>query len=56
VLNGQDVDFFKSEEKEKTTVIINSKCIAITNFSLSQEEQELLYKEGKKATQKYFSQ
>ncbi len=54
VLNAQDIDFFKSENKEKTTVIIKNKGIAITNFSLTKEQQELLYAEGKKATLKYF--
>lgn len=54
VLNAQDVDFFKTIEKEKTTVIIKNKGIAITNFSLSKEQQDTLYHEGKRATKDYF--
>lgn len=54
VLNAQDVDFFKTIEKEKTTVIIRNKGIAITNFSLTKEQQDTLYKEGKRATKEYF--
>ena len=54
VLNAQDVDFFKTLESDKTTVIIKNKGIAITNFSLTKEQQDILYKEGKSATLKYF--
>lgn len=54
VLNAQDVDFFKTMEKEKTTVIIRNKGIAITNFSLTKEQQDTLYMEGKRATKEYF--
>jgi len=54
VLNAQDVDFFKTMEKDKTTVIIKNKGIAITNFSLTKEQQDTLYKEGKRATKEYF--
>jgi NTE family protein len=54
VLNAQDVDFFKTLESDKTTVIIKNKGIAITNFSLTKNQQAILYKEGKTATLKYF--
>lgn len=50
VLNAQDVDFFKRMEKEKTTVIIKNMGVAITNFSLTKEQQNILYLEGKRAT------
>ena len=48
------IDFFKTLESDKTTVIIKNKGIAITNFSLTKEQQDILYKEGKSATLKYF--
>jgi NTE family protein len=54
VLNAQDVDFFKTLESDKTTVMIKNKGIAITNFSLTKEQKDILYKEGKSATLKYF--
>lgn len=54
VLNAQDVDFLKNIEKEKNSVIIKNKGIAITNFSLTKEQQEILYAEGKEATKQYF--
>jgi NTE family protein len=54
VLNAQDVDFFKTLESDKTTVVIKNKGIAITNFSLTKEQQDILYKEGKNATLNYF--
>ncbi|MFT4597958.1 MAG: NTE family protein [Bacteroidia bacterium] len=54
VLNAQDVDFFKTLESDKTTVMIKNKGIAITNFSLTKEQQDILYQEGKTATLKYF--
>ncbi len=54
VLNAQDIDFFKTEEREKSTVIIKNKGIAITNFSLTKNQKDMLYKEGKQATLNYF--
>lgn len=54
VLNAQDVDLFKTLENDKTTVMIKNKGIAITNFSLTKEQQDILYKEGKNATLNYF--
>jgi len=54
VLNAQNVDFFKTLKSEKTTVIIQNKGIAITNFSLSKEQQDILYREGRQATLNYF--
>ncbi len=55
VLNAQDIDFFKTEESEKSTVIIKNKGIAITNFSLTKNQKDMLYKEGKQATLNYFN-
>ncbi|MFT7230689.1 MAG: NTE family protein [Bacteroidia bacterium] len=54
VLNAQDVDFFKTLESDKTTVIIKNKGIAITNFNLTKEQKDILYAEGKNATLDYF--
>lgn len=54
VLNAQDVDFFKTLESDKTTVIIKNKGIAITNFNLTKEQKDVLYLEGKNATLNYF--
>jgi NTE family protein len=54
VLNSQDVDFFKTLESDKTTVIIKNKGIAITNFNLTKEQKNILYVEGKNATLDYF--
>jgi len=54
VLNVQDIDFFKTEESENSTVIIKNKGIAITNFSLTKNQKDMLYKEGKQATLNYF--
>ena len=34
--------------------MIKNKGIAITNFSLTKEQQDILYKEGKNATLNYF--
>ena len=54
VLNAQDVDFFKTLESDKTTVIIKNKGISITNFNLTKEQKDILYLEGKNATLNYF--
>lgn len=54
VLNAQDVDFFKTLESDKTTVIIKNKGIAITNFNLTKEQKDVLYLEGRNATLNYF--
>lgn len=54
VLNAQDVDFYKTLESDKTTVIIKNKGIAITNFNLTKEQKDILYLEGKNATLNYF--
>tara|TARA_B110000114_G_C15062725_1_gene386076 strand:- start:164 stop:1027 length:864 start_codon:yes stop_codon:yes gene_type:complete len=54
VLNAQDVDFFKTLESDKTTVIIKNKGISITNFNLTKEQKDVLYLEGKNATLNYF--
>ncbi len=54
VLNAQDSTFLKSIKKDNTTVVIQNMGIAITEFSLNNEQKKLLYEEGKRATLDYF--
>lgn len=50
LLDSQNIDFERDPEQKERTVIINDHGISSTDFSLSQQEQDLLFNSGKDAT------
>lgn len=53
ILKAQKVDFHRNEQEVEVTVFIDTHGISATQFSLSDEQKELLFSAGKKATDNY---
>ncbi len=53
VLKAQETDFYKNKEEEDITVNIDDYGISATNFGITADQKELLFKSGKKATLEY---